>query len=150
MTATLPLNFPQVPVIIQYCVDPMCHCNDCALLKCCPNGILDQFICLQVHGSRSLIQDQDLSAAQQCPSQTHKLTLTDATAQKIKAKLLWCKQKKTELKRMYKVSAVPPLIWTSKKQQKQLRVLFHRSSIMTADQCRIRVKLMWHKKRKEI
>ena len=47
------------PVIVEYSVESVSNGQYSAVLELCPDGGLNQFICLHIHGCCSFIQDQD-------------------------------------------------------------------------------------------
>ena len=69
---------PLLLIIIHDGIQSVGDCNNRALRKLRPDGLLDQVVCLQVHGCRGLVQHQDLGLAQEGPRQTHQLTLPHA------------------------------------------------------------------------
>ena len=54
----------------------MCDGEDGAVSKLCADGLLNEVVGLEVHGSSGFVQDQDLGLAEQSSSQAHQLTLT--------------------------------------------------------------------------
>ena len=52
--------------------------EDGAVGKLLADRLLDELVCLQVHGGRRLVQHQDLCLAQQRARQAHQLALADA------------------------------------------------------------------------
>ena len=61
----------QIPVALQDCVQPVSDGDDGAGCELCPDRVLDQLVRLQIHGSRSFVQDQDLRLVQQSSGETH-------------------------------------------------------------------------------
>lgn len=53
-----------------------------AVCKLAADGALDELVSLQVHGSRGLIQHEDLGLAQQSPGQAQQLPLPHAAGRK--------------------------------------------------------------------
>lgn len=71
------------PCVIQDGVESVSDGEHGAVFKLSPNGRLDEIVRLQVHGSRSFIQDEDPRLPQERSSQTHQLPLAhtaDTTA----------------------------------------------------------------------
>ena len=69
-------------VIVHDGVEPVGNRDDSAVSKLCSDGLLNEIISLQVHGSRGLIQYQDLGFTEQGSSKTHQLTLTNTVREK--------------------------------------------------------------------
>lgn len=69
-----------LPGVIHDCVQPVCNGQYCAVHKLCPNGHLDEVICLQVDGGRGFIQDQDPGFAQESSGQAHELPLANTAS----------------------------------------------------------------------
>lgn len=74
--STVPSSIDGSLVIINNCVEPVSNCDDCALSKLCTNGLLDEFICLQVYCGCGFIQHQDLGLTQEGSCKADKLTLS--------------------------------------------------------------------------
>lgn len=73
------VHYPEVsPGVIHDGVQPVCNGQHGAVHKLCPDGALDQVICLQVDGGRGFVQDQDPGFAQESPGQAHQLPLPNA------------------------------------------------------------------------
>ena len=60
-----------LPVIIHDSVKSVCYCDDSAVIELIPDGVLDEIICEEVHGTSSFIQNQDLCLPEQCSGKTH-------------------------------------------------------------------------------
>ena len=69
-----------IPVIVHDGVDPMCDGEDGTVSKFCADGLLNEVIGLEVHGSSGLVQDQDLGLAEQSSGQAHQLTLANTVS----------------------------------------------------------------------
>ena len=67
--------------IIDDGVESVCDGEDSAVCKLCSDGLLNEVISLQVHGSCGLIQHQDLGLTEEGSSQTHQLTLTNTVGE---------------------------------------------------------------------
>ena len=66
------------PIVIHDGIEPVSDGDDCTLGKLGPDGLLDEVVRLQIHGSRSLVQNQHLGLAQQGTGEAHQLTLPHA------------------------------------------------------------------------
>lgn len=69
-----------LPGVIHDCVQPVCNGQHCAVHKLCPNGHLDEVVCLQVNGGCGFIQDQDPGFAQESSGQAHELPLANTAS----------------------------------------------------------------------
>ena len=75
------------PCVVHDCVESVGDCENCALLKLHPDGALDEVICLQVHGRRGLVQNQDLGLPEQGAGKAHQLSLTNTEITQVYYKL---------------------------------------------------------------
>ncbi len=75
-------------VIVHDGVESVCNGDDGRVSKLCSDGLLDEVISLQVHGSCGLVQHQDLCLTEEGSSQTHQLTLTNTVGKKTKEEKL--------------------------------------------------------------
>ena len=77
-TCSLLIRFPALlPVTVHDGVKSVGDGDDRAGRELCPDGVLDEFVCLQVDGGGRLVQNQDLGLVQQSAGETHQLTLTN-------------------------------------------------------------------------
>lgn len=67
-----------LPGVVHDGVEAVSDGQDGAVFKLGADGGLDQVVCLHVHSSRGLVQDQDLGLSQESSGQTHQLALAQA------------------------------------------------------------------------
>ena len=79
-----------IPVVVHDRVEAMGDCDDRRVGELDTDGRLDQVIRLEVDGRRGFVQYEDFRLAEQRPSQTHQLPLTNATTSTQKACTCMC------------------------------------------------------------
>ncbi len=73
----LQINLDASHVIVYDGVESVSNGDDRAVGKLCPDGLLNEVVCLKVHSSCGLVQNQDLGLTEEGSSQAHQLTLTN-------------------------------------------------------------------------
>lgn len=68
-----------LPVVVYDSVETVGYGQDSTAPELLLYGLLDQLICLEVHGGRGLVQDQNLCLLEKSSSQTQQLSLSHAT-----------------------------------------------------------------------
>ena len=56
----------------------MSNCEDCQIHEVYLNGLLNEFVCLNIHSCRGFVKNENLGLRQYCSSNTEELTLTYA------------------------------------------------------------------------